>query len=57
MMMTKNPQQVEMILTHSSIPSTEHQLNIRSKNFYNCLLITKNYENNLLRNLSAVRYL
>ena len=57
MIMKKNPQQVEMIMTYSSISSTEHQLNIHSKSFRNCLLITKNYENNLLRNFSAIRYL
>ena len=37
----KDPQQVELITNYSSIYSTEHQLNIRSKIFHNCLLITK----------------
>ena len=40
--MTKNPQQVELIMTQCSISLTEHQLNIHSKKFLNCLLITKN---------------
>ena len=43
--MMKNPQQVE--LTHGSISSTELQLNIRSKNSWNLLLIMKivHYQN------------
>ena len=38
---TTKPQQVELIMTHSSISSIEQQLNFCSKNFYNCLLIMK----------------
>ena len=41
MMKMKNIQHFELIMTYSSIPSTEYQLNIHSTKFRNCLFITK----------------